>query len=142
MFVLTHWQKWEDNFFQRTTLRSLGLQIQLNHRRGEECISPVAPGRSRFVIIDVHAVHKVNLLFCGCAKQPAGGACAQLLRAHLFPATSTYPKTAATFNCLERYQLLSFECRCSLFGYYYSISRGTDNTTGTLMSDIESEKTG
>lgn len=51
----------------------------------------------------------------------------QLLRARLFPATVTDPKTAATFNVLEQYHKLSFESKASAFEFYHSLARLSDN---------------
>jgi hypothetical protein len=52
----------------------------------------------------------------------------QLLRARLFPATVDMPNTAATFRCLEHYQMLSFESKISIYEYYNTLSRMVDNT--------------
>lgn len=52
----------------------------------------------------------------------------QLLRARWFPATVSSPQTAATFNLLEYFQLLTFESKASVFEYLNSLSRRTDNT--------------
>lgn len=46
----------------------------------------------------------------------------------LFPATTVYPKTAATFQLLHYFQLLSFMLKVSAFEYYQTIVYITDNT--------------
>ena len=51
----------------------------------------------------------------------------QLLRERLFPATTTDPKTAATFSVLEQFHLLSFESKVSAFEFYQGLSRLSDN---------------
>ncbi|KAJ7223872.1 hypothetical protein B0H12DRAFT_1205345 [Mycena haematopus] len=78
-----------------------------------------------FVIIDVHGVHQVALDYCGCGQ--GGHPTRQLLRAQLWPATTTNPKTAATFAVLRQYQLFSFESKCSALEFYQSLARQTDN---------------
>jgi hypothetical protein len=45
-----------------------------------------------------------------------------------FPSTVRNPKTAATFQFLEHYHLLSFESKASVFEIYHSLARQTDNT--------------
>ena len=52
----------------------------------------------------------------------------QLLRFRLYPATIHNPNTAATFHALHHFQLLSFESKCSVYEYYQTLVRETDNT--------------
>ncbi|KAF7357140.1 CxC2 domain-containing protein [Mycena sanguinolenta] len=78
-----------------------------------------------FVIIDIHGVHQVALDYCGCGQ--GGHPTRQLLRAQLWPATTTNPKTAASFAVLRLYHLLSFEAKCSALEFYQSLARQTDN---------------
>ncbi|KAF7783272.1 hypothetical protein Agabi119p4_2648 [Agaricus bisporus var. burnettii] len=118
-------EKWtQPGFFIPTTLSHLGLRIQLGHRANERCPAP-AP-TSTFTILDTCGIHEVHLDFCGCEK--ATHHVNQLLRARLYPATTKSPRTAATFNLLKRYELLSFESKCSAYQYYQSIVRESDNT--------------
>ncbi|KAF8056174.1 hypothetical protein FPV67DRAFT_1432087 [Lyophyllum atratum] len=119
-------ERWNGLFFERTTLKQLGLRIQLNHPPNQPCVNPKAATADDFIIIDSHGVHEVALDFCKCERgidDPL-----QLLRARLYPATGTIPKTAATFNCLKHFQLLSFESKCSAYEFFNSVSRETDNT--------------
>lgn len=111
-------------FFQPTSLHLLGLRIQLGHPVGKRCPAPLPA--TNFTILDTYAIHEVSLDFCGC--ETATNTINQLLRARLYPATMKHPRTAATFNLLKRYELLSFESKCSAYQYYQSISRETDNT--------------
>ncbi|KAJ7860163.1 hypothetical protein B0H13DRAFT_1451406, partial [Mycena leptocephala] len=83
-----------------------------------------APGDD-FVIVDNHGVHRVGLDYCGCGQ--GGHHTIQLLRAQLWPATTTNPRTAATFSVLRRYHLLSFESKCAALEFYQSLARETDN---------------
>jgi hypothetical protein len=46
----------------------------------------------------------------------------QLLHVQLWPATTTSPKTAATFAVLRQYHLLSFESKCSALKFYQSFA--------------------
>lgn len=110
------------------TLKKMGLRLQLGHwHEGDRrCPNPkTAPGND-FVILDDHGVHPVALDYCGCAS--SGTETVQLLRAGLYPATTTLPRTAATFNVMRTFHLLSFESKISAYEFYHSLARQTDNT--------------
>ncbi|KAJ7849376.1 hypothetical protein B0H14DRAFT_3668571 [Mycena olivaceomarginata] len=89
------------------------------------CPVPMAAANDDFVIVDIHGVHEVGLDYCGCGQ--GGHPTIQLLRAQLWPATTTSPKTAATFAVLRQYHLLSFESKCSALEFYQSLARQSDN---------------
>jgi hypothetical protein len=72
------------------------------------------------------SVHEVGLDFCGCeSAQPH---ITQSLHVHLFPSTTTDPKSAATFCVLEYFQMLSFKSKSSVWEFYNTVARLTDNT--------------
>ncbi|KAF9458821.1 hypothetical protein BDZ94DRAFT_1172825 [Collybia nuda] len=119
-------EKWNGMFMERISLKKLGVRIQLNHIPSERCFNPKRAFNDDFVIIDSHGMHEVALDFCECERAPSHSI--QLLRARLYPATGTYPKTAATFKVLRQFHLLSFESKCSGYEFYNSIVRLTDNT--------------
>ncbi|KAJ6464570.1 hypothetical protein C8R45DRAFT_840433 [Mycena sanguinolenta] len=118
---------WSGITFERKSLKELGLRIQLGHWHdiNRTCPVPEPAIADDFVIIDVHGVHQVALDYCGCGR--GGHPTRQLLHAQLWPATTTNPKTAATFAVLRQYQLLSFESKCSALEFYQSLARQTDN---------------
>ncbi|KAJ7280892.1 hypothetical protein C8J57DRAFT_1057508 [Mycena rebaudengoi] len=126
--ILHHIEKWDGDFFEKKTLRDLNMRIQLGHWHEADgrCAVPVPPKKDTFVIIDDHGIHDVLLDFCGCGR--GGSQTQQLMRAQLFPATTTRPATAATFSVLRRFHLLSFESKCSMYEFYHSLARETDNT--------------
>ncbi|KAJ6556676.1 hypothetical protein B0H10DRAFT_1847547 [Mycena sp. CBHHK59/15] len=120
-------QHWTGLYFERKSLKDLGLRIQLGHWRANDRTCPLptpAPGDD-FVIVDNHGVHRVGLDYCGCGQ--GGHHTIQLLRAQFWPATTTNPRTAATFSVLRRYHLLSFESKCAALEFYQSLARETDN---------------
>jgi hypothetical protein len=119
-------QMWSDNHFVRVTLKTLGLRVQLGHAVGKACMLPIPVRGDNFVVIDIGGIHDVALDFCGC--QTAQPPTVQLLRYRWFPSTVNSPRTAATFNVLSMFQLLSFESKASAFEYYYTLARRTDNT--------------
>ncbi|KAF8190101.1 hypothetical protein BJ912DRAFT_850370 [Pholiota molesta] len=120
-------QKWNGQHFEKTSLKTLGLRIQLGHKRGQQCLRPEQSRGDDFVIVDTNAIHTVALDFCGCGNITQQHT-VQLLCARLFPATITNPKSAATFRSLEYLELLSYESKLSVFEFYQTISRCTDNT--------------
>ncbi|KAJ7153131.1 hypothetical protein C8R43DRAFT_1126970 [Mycena crocata] len=118
---------WNGQFFDPTTLKALGLRIQLGHWTfvDPRCRAPEPAAGDAFVIVDDHGVHEVNLDYCGCG---GGHKTRQLLRARLFPATVQAPRTASTFSGMRRFQLVSYESKCSAYESYRSLARETNNT--------------
>ncbi|KAJ7453814.1 hypothetical protein FB451DRAFT_1342514 [Mycena latifolia] len=113
--------------FVRKTLKDMGLRIQLGHwdKPNQRCPVPSPASGDDFVIVDTHGVHEVGLDYCGCGG--GGLPTVQLLRAQLYPATTTNPRSAATFGVLNRFHLLSFKSKCSVYEFYQSLARETDN---------------
>ncbi|KAG1864355.1 hypothetical protein F4604DRAFT_1882078 [Suillus subluteus] len=119
-------KNWDDGYFHPITLKQLGLRIQLGHSAGQRCYNPKPAFDDDFTIIDVHGIHEVSLDFCNC--EHALPHYKQLLRARWFLATSTDPRTAATFTVLEHFHLLSFESKVLAFEFYHCIARRSNNT--------------
>ncbi|KAJ7019538.1 hypothetical protein C8F04DRAFT_1276138 [Mycena alexandri] len=117
---------WTGVIFERKTLKDLGMRIQLGHWHSvNRCPVPLPASGDDFVIVDIHGVHNVAFDYCGCGT--GSHPTVQLLRAHLWPATSTNPKTAATFTVLRQYHVMSFESKCSALEFYRSLERQNDN---------------
>ncbi|KAJ7073559.1 hypothetical protein B0H15DRAFT_925638 [Mycena belliarum] len=116
-------------------IEAMGLRIQLGHWHGRErrCAVPRPADGDDFVIVDSTGVHEVGLDYCGCGQ--GGADTVQLVRARLFPATTTSPRTAASFAVLHQFQLLSFESKCSGYEFYNSLARLTDNTRNKPNKD-------
>lgn len=111
----------------RSSLKELGLRVQLGHPAGDVCLNPEQCPKDDFYIIHTNGIHEVGLDFCGCGKTDQRHI-TQLLRARLFPATITSPKTAASMDVLDLFDFLSYESKMSAFEFYYSLERLTDNT--------------
>ncbi|KAJ7701065.1 hypothetical protein B0H16DRAFT_1748807 [Mycena metata] len=133
-------EMWKDGKFERTTLKTLGLRIQLGHgkpnnagpRQGR-CANPQHAVDDDFVVIDVHRIHEVAVEFCGCeTAQPHD---IQLLRARWYPCTGKHPRTASTFRVLKRFCLTTLESHCAAKEFYMSIVRESDNTGTVLIRD-------
>ncbi|KAG1871548.1 hypothetical protein F4604DRAFT_1881169 [Suillus subluteus] len=73
----------------------------------------------------LHRIEVFRLDFCGCkSAQPH---IIQLLRGRLFPATTSDPKSAATFRVLEYFQMLSFESKVLAWEFYNTVACLTEN---------------
>ncbi|KII82921.1 hypothetical protein PLICRDRAFT_83984, partial [Plicaturopsis crispa FD-325 SS-3] len=119
-------EDWNGRFFEKRTLKELGLRIQLGHPVGARCPQPEPAFGDDFVILDTERIHAVLLDFCGCERRESKRV--QLLRHRLFPATVANPKTAVSFRLLEHYDLLALETKISAFGYYRALALRTDIT--------------
>jgi len=120
-------QEWNGYFFDKTSLRQLGLRKQLGHCIGERCLNPIPCRNNEFWITDSYGLHNVAIDFCGCGKDDQRHT-VQLLRSRLYPATVVNPQSAATFDALKAFEILSYESKVSAFEFYHSQSRLTDNT--------------
>ncbi|EIW81309.1 hypothetical protein CONPUDRAFT_55437, partial [Coniophora puteana RWD-64-598 SS2] len=126
-------ERWNGTFFERDALKNMGLVVQLNHPPGEPCMNPKAAWKGNFTVIDVTGIHNVHVNYCQCQKRIRRFQ--QLLRASWYPSTTSRPKTAATFNVLEQYHLLSFESKASAYEFYSSLVRRTNNMGVPLSKD-------
>ncbi|KAI5988585.1 hypothetical protein EDD15DRAFT_2389281 [Pisolithus albus] len=108
---------WNGNFFQKTSLKSLGLHIQLGHIPGEICGNPKRAFNDDFTVIDSHGIHPVAMDYFSW-----------------FPATAVNPRSVTTFCLLQEFQLLSFESKVSAYEFYQSL---TCNSNDNGVSDIK-----
>lgn len=131
--LTTQVQSWNGSYFEQTTLKALGLRIQLGHSVGKHCVNPVQPAGNDSVIVNCNGVHAVGLDYCGCSS--AAKETIQLLCAQLYPASVQAPKTAATFNVLEFFQLLTLDSKTLVFEFYHTLTCRTDNT-GTFNTPV------
>ncbi|KAG2101317.1 uncharacterized protein F5147DRAFT_812283 [Suillus discolor] len=118
---LHHVEVWTGEYFQCTSLRDLGLRMQLGHPPGVSCCNPVPAFDAEFTVLNTNGIHSTHAI--------------QLLRARWYPATSTDPRTAATFRLLDHFQMYTFESKGSAFEYYQALSRLTDNTGAKRPKD-------
>ena len=125
--LIINLKHWNGKFFERKALKDLGGRIQLGHAIGEPCSLPTPAFNDSFTIIDINGIHDIGLDFCGCGRH--GTMAQQLLRFRLYPATAQNPNTAATFRALHHFQLLSFESKCSVYEFYQTLVRESDNTS-------------
>ncbi|KAG1719214.1 hypothetical protein EDB19DRAFT_1612964, partial [Suillus lakei] len=115
-----------NTYFERISLKCLGLCVQLGHSPGERCLSAKPASDDGFTVVDVHGIHEIGLDFCGCERVQIHYI--QLLHARWLPATTSEPQTAAMFALLEMFHLLSFELKVSAYKFYHSLAQRSDNT--------------
>ncbi|KAK7024168.1 hypothetical protein VNI00_016546 [Paramarasmius palmivorus] len=123
-------QEWTGTFFKRSSLKQLGLVIQLNHHGGD-CDKPL-PCHSRFRVLHVNGIHDVNLQFCDCPKKAIHGKLPQyiqLLRRQLYPATLKDGRilTVATFQYLHMLEKLGYTTKASTYDFYRGMERLSDH---------------
>src|SRR5262245_66231191 len=99
-----------------TTLKALGLHVQLGHSPGQSCLLPVPCAGDNFIVLDIDCVHNISVDFCGC--KIAQKQSIQLLRAQLYPSTVKYPHAASTFRLLKHYHLVNFESKISDWEFF------------------------
>ncbi|KAF7317384.1 CxC2 domain-containing protein [Mycena chlorophos] len=122
-----HWiEIWNGTFFQRRSLHSLGLRLQLGHRPRQPCPNPT-PAHSKFVVLHINGIHLVAVDFCGCNLQRDSHH-VQLLRRRWFPSTTDQPRTCATFACLDTFQTLSLKAKTTPYDYYGVLECLTDGS--------------
>ncbi|KAJ6478255.1 hypothetical protein C8R45DRAFT_1101644 [Mycena sanguinolenta] len=120
-------ERWEGSFFKPTSLKDLGLRVQLGHAG---CLH-LQRGREDFVVLDLGHIHNVSIDFCGCTGRPEHRV--QLLRWCWFPATHDMPKTAATLRVLEFFHIQTLQGKTTMFDFYTSLEKLTD-ASGTSLS--------
>ncbi|KAF9493993.1 hypothetical protein BDN71DRAFT_1565991 [Pleurotus eryngii] len=118
-------EHYNTSFFKHCMLQSLELQLQLGHLFGEQCIKLSTAYADTFIVITSHGLMPVSIDFCDCAKAVAHDV--QLLRSQLFPATVLTSRTAATFEVLRLFQMMSFNSKVSGYEFYQSLVRLTNN---------------
>ncbi|KAK7054294.1 hypothetical protein VNI00_003487 [Paramarasmius palmivorus] len=124
-------EKWNGRFFERTTLKDLGLVIQLGHDDGTSCgLRDMA--RTGFVVVDLDYIQEVSVAYCNCRLESvAGQKWQQLMRRELYPGSIEDPYTAFTFRVLNLFHSLTLKGKITLYDFYYSIELRS-NVGGTL----------
>ncbi|KAF7795561.1 hypothetical protein EIP86_006723 [Pleurotus ostreatoroseus] len=120
--------KWNGSYFEKVTLQSMGLSIQLGHKPGEKCPNPT-PARSKLVVLHTNGIHPTSISYCGCDRAViAGNVRQQLLRYQLYPATEQEPMTCSTFTLLETIHLQNVQAKSGVYDLYSALERMSDNT--------------
>ncbi|KAK7461259.1 hypothetical protein VKT23_008434 [Stygiomarasmius scandens] len=119
-------EQWNGVFFRRVSLQSLGVVVQLGHRRGETCPNPRTI--SKFTVLHVNGIHNATLAFCNCpGRHQAGEWRQQLMRRRWYPATHTDPHTAATFEVLNQFHVMTLQGKVCTYDYYNGLEKLRNN---------------
>ncbi|KAF7793620.1 hypothetical protein EIP86_004734 [Pleurotus ostreatoroseus] len=112
---------WTDNHFVRKSLYDLELVVQLGHEGRGSCLQSVL---RQLVVIHTNGIHKVHANFCEC--QPGLERRVQLMRQGWWPATSTEPRTCATFDALRLFHHVNLQGHLNAFDFYRALENMTD----------------
>ncbi|KAK7015899.1 hypothetical protein VNI00_019007 [Paramarasmius palmivorus] len=119
-------ESWNGDYFEKVTLASLGLVIQLGHDHGEECLVKHR-GHTGFVVVDLDGLQDIVVDFCACKPiKEAGEYWEQLMQKELYPATVEDPQTAFTFRTLSFFHTLTLKGKVSQYDFYHSLEARTD----------------
>ncbi|KAJ3751974.1 hypothetical protein EV360DRAFT_75765 [Lentinula raphanica] len=102
-------EKWNGKFFQRVSLKSIGVFVQLGHNARTYCSCP-----NQFV---------------------AGEWWQQLLRRRWFPATHIEPQTAATYQVMNMFHVLTLQGKVTTYDFYAGLEKMTDNAALVTLPD-------
>ena len=117
-------QRWNREFFDKDSLQNLRLCYQVGHSEGP-CPCPLT-GPKNFVVFDIMGFHSIMIKYCNCGEQPLIN-WTQLLHKRWFPATLLCPQTVFTFDCLETFHEITLQGKTSLYDYYHTLLRRSDN---------------
>ncbi|KAJ3017904.1 hypothetical protein NUW54_g473 [Trametes sanguinea] len=118
---------WNGAFFEKVSLSSLGLVVPLGHE-GHSCADPSTS--HEIVVYHVNGYHRVQITLCTCTGTTSGPlqVWKQYLRAGWFPATTTRPSTAFTFELLELFHHLTLQSKVNAYDFFLTLGRLTDHS--------------
>ncbi|KDR65106.1 hypothetical protein GALMADRAFT_82273, partial [Galerina marginata CBS 339.88] len=117
-------QKWTGTHFIKTSLKDIGLKVQLNHA-GLFCESPI-PCHVQMRVLHTNGIHEVAINYCGCSR--AIPQHLQLLRRGFYPATQLTVKTCATFELLAHLHILALTSKASTYDFYRALERMSESS--------------
>ncbi|KAH9884045.1 hypothetical protein C8Q73DRAFT_661408, partial [Cubamyces lactineus] len=117
---------WNGSYFEPAELSALGLVVELGHD-GNQCPDP-SP-LADILVYHVNGYHKVRVSTCTCTKTHSEPlpAWQQFLRADWFPATTTRPSTAFTFDVLDLFHHLTHQSKANAYDFFHTLHRRTSN---------------
>ncbi|KAJ7736633.1 hypothetical protein B0H16DRAFT_1466534 [Mycena metata] len=118
---------WNGAFFETTSLKSLGLRVQLGHPPRHRCPEP-HPLHADFVVLHTNGIHEVAVAACDCENRwLAGPPEEQMLRAGWFPATDDKPRTCATLEVLDLFMISTHQAKTTIYDFYSMLEKLTNN---------------
>ena len=125
-------QRWNSSFFEKATLRDLGMVVHLGHG-GSPC--PVSAYNETLkqdvLVVDVSGYQTATFHFCGCldaSGETFTSSAVQLFKFGIFPASFGIPRSAFTFRVLKAFQMLSQQCKTNAYDFNTYLRRLTNNT--------------
>ncbi|KAJ7787465.1 hypothetical protein B0H14DRAFT_2399414 [Mycena olivaceomarginata] len=127
-------ERWDGTKFKRTSLKDMGLRVQLGHRHGEVCETPIAA--HKFLVIHTNGIHNVAVYFCGCVDESIVGLCRQqLLRRSWYPATHKEPQTCTMFRALELFHVMTLQGKVTTYDFYTGLEKLTTKSGLVKVKD-------
>ncbi|PBK82045.1 hypothetical protein ARMGADRAFT_947215 [Armillaria gallica] len=112
-------------WFTKTTLRELGLWVQIRHFDSSECICPECAGQT-FTVLDTNGIHEVDIDYCSCDRCKGTTCWQQLLHFGWYPTMPLHPRTCATLMLLDQFHALTHAGKVSAYDYYCYVNTMTD----------------
>ncbi|KAJ3817326.1 hypothetical protein F5880DRAFT_1493129, partial [Lentinula raphanica] len=82
-----------------------------------------------FTVIHTNGIHMLDLSYCNCPNRVlAGDWHQQILRRRWFPATHLEPRTAATYQVLDMFHVLTLQGKVTTYDFYAGLEKLSDNT--------------
>ncbi|KAG1847220.1 hypothetical protein F4604DRAFT_1594685 [Suillus subluteus] len=155
-------QLWNGRFYETTTLQAQGYIMYLGHG-GEPCpnlshqpdpspwedlgsmedvfaqeegdtINDTQLGVSNLVIVHSTGVYSHSVSWCQCPGAEKAHHL-DLMKARLFPASLTRPRSAFTFDVLDNFLIDTLECKTSAMSFYQKLRRFTNNAFPDKIPD-------
>ncbi|KAG1866919.1 hypothetical protein F4604DRAFT_1585294 [Suillus subluteus] len=155
-------QLWNGRFYETTTLQAQGYIMYLGHG-GEPCpnlshqpdpspwedlgsmedvfaqeegdtINDTQLGVSNLVIVHSTGVYSHSVSWCQCPGAEKAHHL-DLMKARLFPASLTRPRSAFTFDVLDNFLIDALECKTSAMSFYQKLRRFTNNAFPDKIPD-------
>ncbi|KAG1842632.1 hypothetical protein DFJ58DRAFT_665743, partial [Suillus subalutaceus] len=132
-------QSWISKCFKDVTLADQGHGGESCPRYGasqlcDSEIEALPHDTTPVAIIHSSGVFTHNIAWCHCPGSNSQQHL-QLLRAGLFPASSTQPKTAFTFEVLDHFLIDALGCKTSARSFFEKLTRLTNNTFPDTVPD-------
>ena len=94
-----------------------------------------AMGNPWLTVVDTTGIHQIQVRYCRCTDGCFVSEHIQLLRAGLYPATITMPRTVFTFRVLDDYLLLNLETKATPQRFLAKLQRSTTNHFPDALPD-------
>jgi hypothetical protein len=106
-----------------------GKDLEMDEEDAQaEKIAGTAPVTMTIMIVHSTGVFTHNVLWCHCPGSDHQQH-SQLLKAGLFPASISRPRTAFTFDILDHFLIDALECKTSAMSFLQKLHRLTNNAS-------------